>query len=496
MAPIRLWGPTFVPRSGARIGTVTDMPRERITPGTVGAVSVAPLGHGSDSNEIVIPAPRSDGDELLPYPKGWRAGQSVKVTESDGSITEYELTRWRGLARAVDVDGRVYMIRRWRDTRAAAFAATERAGLEKLAALADARADSARAGALAAEGDLTSAVADLIAAVQTTPAWARLADTSRVAYGYAIDAILASGLATMLPRNVDAATIRQFLAETAIARGKGGAKQARAVLRKAFDLAVESSAMRVPTNPVLAARAAVPDVRVRDSGLDHKRAPSDREVEALLAALRADPEADRMAPGIRHKSAHGKSGKGAVNGKDIADLALLSFRTGERIGELGAAMWGEADLAACTLAVTGTLVCLPGRGTIRQPKPKTAGSARTVPLSADAVGMLRDRAAFFGIDLASLGDWAERPIFGSPQFPERWRDRRNLSRAVAALYDKHGLTYARGHAGRKWRVTSLVARGVPINKVADVVGHKSIATTLDYLGRQDRANDPQVIAAL
>lgn len=101
--------------------------------------------------------------------------------------------------------------------------------------------------------------------------------------------------------------------------------------------------MRVPTNPVLAARAAVPNVKIRDDGLDHRRAPSDEEVEALLAALRADPVAGRMAPGIRHKSAHDKTGEGAVNGKDIADLALLSFRTGERIGELGAAMWGAAD---------------------------------------------------------------------------------------------------------------------------------------------------------
>lgn len=472
------------------------MPRERIAPGTVGPVSVVPLGRGSVGNEVVISPPRSDGDEPLPYPKGWRAGQVVKVTDADGSISEYELTRWRGLARAVDVDGRAYMIRRWRDTRAAAVAATERAGLDKLAALANSRATSTREAALAAEGDLTSTVADLIAQVLSTPAWARLADTSRVAYGYAIDAILKSDLATMLPRNVDAATIRRFLADTATTKGTGGAKQTRAVLRKAFDLAVESSAMRVPTNPVLAARAAVPNVRIRDDGLDHRRAPCDEEVEALLAALRADPEAGRMAPGIRHKSAHGKAGEGAVNGKDIADLALLSFRTGERIGELGTAMWGEADLDAGTLAVTGTLVSLPGRGTVRQPKPKTAGSVRTVPLSADAVDMLRDRAAFFGVDLGSLDEWAERPIFGSPQFPDRWRDRRNLSRAVAAMYDKHGLTYGRGHAGRKWRVTSLVARGVPINKVADVVGHKSIATTLGYLGRQDRANDPQVIAAL
>lgn len=99
------------------------------------------------------------------------------------------------------------------------------------------------------------------------------------------------------------------------------------------------------------------------------------------------------------------------------------------------------------MRVSGTLVYLPGSGTVRRDKPKTVGSIRTVPLSADAVEALRARAEHFGIDPANLGDWADRPIVGSPQHPERWRDRRNLSRDVATLYTKQGLDYGRGHVG-------------------------------------------------
>lgn len=86
-------------------------------------------------------------------------------------------------------------------------------------------------------------------------------------------------------------------------------------------IAVETSALRTPFNPVLLARDAIPAVQVRNTGLDHRRAPTDAEVEALLLGLRSDPEAGVMIPGAgRSKSQHGAAGTAPVNGKDIADL--------------------------------------------------------------------------------------------------------------------------------------------------------------------------------
>jgi integrase len=93
-----------------------------------------------------------------------------------------------------------------------------------------------------------------------------------------------------------------------------------------------------------------------------------------------------------------------------------------------------------------------------------------------------------------MTDPTGRPIFGSPQFPDRWRNQASLNKAVKALFALHGLDWARGHAARKRRVTSLAERGVPTHKIADLVGHESIATTLGYLGR--RRHDDEVTAAL
>ena len=470
------------------------MPRNRIAPGTVGPVSTTPLGWPTTcrpdgdtptpEQERVIPLSSDSMGTPHPHPAGLKAGQSVKVETIDG-ITEWQVCRWRGLARAVDVDNSEHMIRRWRPTRAAAEAAVRQAGLDKLAQLARARQAQAEASRATAEGDTVTTVTDLIGQVLASPGFAKLAPKTRQDYRYASRYVVTAPIGGMLPRHVDVASVRRFLETTAAEHGRGSARHARAVLSRAMDAATESAAMRVAFNPVTAVRDAIPDVTVRSSALDHKRAPSDAEVEALLVALRADPEAGPMIDG-RHKSSHGAAGTAPVNGRDIADLALLLFRTGTRLGEAAGLRWADVDLTAGELHITGTLSFIAGEGTVRQDRTKTTTSTRHVPMSADLLAALVARAELFGIDGELDG---ARPVFGSPQHPERWRDYRNLSRAVALLFERHGLDYARGHVGRKWRVTSLVARGVPVAHVSDLVGHSSVATTYGYLGRGSAASE-------
>lgn len=472
------------------------MARERITPGTVGTVSVVPVGTTPDGDtEQVIPAPLTDGGEPLPYPKKWRAGGTYKVATSDG-VQEWTLTRWRGLARVVDVDGSQYQVRRWRGTKAAAENATEQAGLEKLAALAAARDNAAAALAQAAEGDTTTTVGDLLRAVFETPAYAKLAPRTAQEYRYRLPMILAhdSGtLAAMLPRNVDVAAVRSFLISFAQAHGRSSAAQAKAILRRAMDIATETAALRVPFNPVLVTRDAVPDVTVRPRR-DTKHVPTDAEVSAFLAALQRDPMAAPMI-GPRRKSRHGEAGS-VVNGADVADLLAFTYGTGARIGEASGLRWGDLVLApgAGTADVTGTVVALRGVGTVRQERTKTKRSTRTVPLSDGLVELLLRRAELFGVNLTDDEQLAH-PVFPSPQHHDRWREQRNLQRAIRDAYARHGLDYATSHTARRWRVTSLLDRSVAVGKVADVVGHTQVATTMRYVGR-GRATDEDVRAAL
>jgi len=432
----------------------------------------------------------------LPYPKGWQTGKRYKVHSDDG-IAEFTLTRWRGLARVVDADGTEYMVRRWRDTKAAAIAATERAGQEKLAALESARLRAAQSAALAAEGDLTTTVGDLLEQVMVSPSTTKLAPRTRGEYVYVSAAVRehdGGALAAMLPRKVDVATVRAFLESFAQEHGTYGAVRAKALLRKAMDLAAESNVMRAPINPVAACRDAIPNVKVQQRRHETKHTPTDAEVEAFLSALRDDPAAGPMV-GPRLKSRHGEAGS-VVNGTDVADLLAVTFGAGLRIGEATALRWADLTLRNGNGAakVSGTVIWVKGQGAVRQERTKTRGSSRTVPLRDDLVAMLRERALLFGIDMADPEHLA-RPVFPSPQRHGRWRDPSNLAKAIRSAMDRHGLEWASSHTGRRWRVTSLLDRGVPLRKIGDVVGHVRLETTLGYVGR-DRATDDDVRAAL
>jgi integrase len=476
------------------------MGRPRLAPGQVGKVTLTPVGHRVDDasrKKVVIPALSTDGGDPLPYPKSWRAGEAVKVPTELG-LDEFVINAWRGDARVRDVDGRTIQVRCERPTRSAAESGTRQVGLDRLASLAQQREQAAAVAAEAARtkdaGDTTTTVADLVARVLDAPAFAKLAGKTQQDYRYASRHILDDPIAALLPRDVDVAAVRRFFEACAQEHGRGGAKHARAVLSRALSAATESAALKVPFNPVQLAKDSIPDVKVRETGLDHTKAPTTAEVETLLAALRSDPAALPMTPGKRHKSGHGAAGTGRVNGADIADLALLLFHTGARIGEVAALRWADLDFEQQTIEISGTLSLLAGQGTVRQNKTKTRSSTRAVPMSPDVVAALAARAEFFGFDPADPAI-ADRPVFGSPQRPESWRDYRNLSRSIKTLFTKHGLEYARGHAGRKWRVTSLVERGVSVHKAADFVRHGSVKTTFGYLGR-GRQTDDDVRAAL
>ncbi|MBM9467168.1 tyrosine-type recombinase/integrase [Nakamurella leprariae] len=467
------------------------MPRHRIAPGSVGPIAVVPIGIDGDGAEFVIPRPTTDGGEVLDYPKGLRVGQPVKVETPTGMV-EFVPTRWRGLCRAVDVDGTEHMIRRWRPTKGAAEAATQRAAEDKLAELARRREAAVLAAAEAADGDRTTTVADLVARVLASPDVARLAAKTQQDYRYASQHITGHPIGTMLPREVDVAAVRDFLRDCAEGHGKGGTVHARAVLSRAFDLAVETAALRVPMSPVVGARNAIPNVVVRTTGIDHHRAPTDQEVRALLSGLTRDPRARAWYPGTgRAKARHGHMAE-RFNGLDVADLAAIMFATGSRIGEVAGLRWQDVDLVAGTVNISGTLTTRAGTGTVRQESTKTRGSTRVVPLASWARAALARRARRFGINMENP---PASPVFGSPAKPEQWRDPRNLSRAVAELFARHGVDFARGHSARKWRVTSLAERGIPVHKIADLVGHTKIETTSGYLGR-GRQTDPDVVAAL
>jgi integrase len=434
--------------------------------------------------------------------------QGIKP-DSFGDISVREYTdadpakRWRGLVLVVDLDGAQYQIKRLRATKGAAATATRLAAEGKLAhlryrreaaaeAAAQLEAEAALAEQLANLGDLTTTVGDLVRHVMASPEVRKLSPGTIANYTSACKPILASKVATLRPRELDVAGVRDYLEAHANGHGRTSAQMAQAVLNRAMNRAVESRAMMTPFNPVSAARRAVPNVTVRPSRIDHKTTPDEATVDAMLAALRDDPYFGAMM-NPRRKSAHGKPGTAEPNPLDVADIMTLMYWTGTRVGEASALRWGDLHFGESAYAeITGTAqfvsraaaqaAGLNEHGTIRLERTKTAKSHRLVPLISDVATQLQQRAALMGVDLADPAHLM-LPVFPSRQRRDRFRDASDLRKAIKEAQGKHGINHAATHVARKAYITRMSDAGVPDSKISDAVGHVRIAQTQSYIGR-------------
>jgi integrase len=159
-------------------------------------------------------------------------------------------------------------------------------------------------------------------------------------------------------------------------------------------------------------------------------------------------------------------------------LYVLALTTGMRQGELLGLKWTDIDFTAGTLAVRRALQWQRGNGLVFV-EPKTARSRRKIHLSQTALAALRvhkDRQAF---DRHVLGsEWNEHGLvfcdfLGEPLSPTN--ETKRFQRASAAA----GLPAIRFHDLRHTAATILLAKGVHVKLVSEMLGHSTIVLTLD-----------------
>lgn len=160
------------------------------------------------------------------------------------------------------------------------------------------------------------------------------------------------------PARVDAA-----LRSMRGAHGPTMARQARAILRGALQLAVMAGVLG--TNPV------------RDvSPIKSKGQPKG------ATALTADQLRDLLAK---------LGASDYCRDRDLADPIVLLIATGLRRSELLALRWTDYDDQAGTITVAGKVVRVSGRGLARVDETKSAAGRRIIPLPRFAVETLRAR---------------------------------------------------------------------------------------------------------
>jgi integrase len=168
----------------------------------------------------------------------------------------------------------------------------------------------------------------------------------------------------------------------------------------------------------------------------------------------------------------------AAGGDRLESLYILAIHTGMRQGEMLALRWQDVDLENAVVSVRRTLTRSGGRVVFGEPK--TNKSRRSIRLTSQAVEALRGHLERQLRDMEILGDRYQDQglVFatdtGGPINPSNLRQR-----SFASLLTRAGLPHMRFHDLRHTCATLLLSRGVHPKFVQELLGHATIAITLD-----------------
>lgn len=242
------------------------------------------------------------------------------------------------------------------------------------------------------------------------------------------------------------------------------ARQARNVMSQVMMMCVRYGA--APVNPVRDA------VTVRKPRRDGVRTISLEDIALLRKAVREWEDRPALLRGRRNVTL-------------LPQIVDTMLGTGLRIGECLALRVEDLDLDAPipTLTVTGTVVRADGR-LVRQPKPKSDSSRRTITLPTFVVTAIRT-----SLDLGLDGgpdDLVFPSTKGSPRSPGRVRDQlREAQQGTGIDVTPHDF---------RRTVATQVARGTTLANATALLGHADESTTSrHYVQRIHVAPDLRVV---
>jgi integrase len=158
-------------------------------------------------------------------------------------------------------------------------------------------------------------------------------------------------------------------------------------------------------------------------------------------------------------------------------LLVLAITTGMRRGELLALRWKDVDPDRGVLAVTGSLQG-ESRPTLSIGTPKS-GKSRSVALGNVAVTALREHRKRQAQEQLLVGsEWRDLGLVFSTEFGD-FLSPTTLRLALRRALTRAGLPTIRFHDLRHSAATLMLSRGVHPKMASEMLGHSTIAITLD-----------------
>jgi len=167
----------------------------------------------------------------------------------------------------------------------------------------------------------------------------------------------------------------------------------------------------------------------------------------------------------------------AARGHRLWFFILMGITTGARRGELTGLRWSDIDLAKGVVHIRRTIVRLRKLGFVAN-EPKTASGARKIRLTQIVIDGLEEQKRYIAAIRRHAGSaWKENDLL----FPNKhggYLDRWVISRQFQRVLEKAGLPYMRLHDLRHSAATLLLAAGVNVKVVQEMLGHSDIRITL------------------
>lgn len=192
---------------------------------------------------------------------------------------------------------------------------------------------------------------------------------------------------------------------------------------------------------------------------------------AVLVPTPAGPRA----PGRSLTVAEAKALLVTAQGHPLEAALVLALTSGLRPGELLALRWDDLDLDAGLLRVSRAIVRRGGR--VELGKTKTPTSRRQLLLPDLAVAALREHRVRQGLQRQAAGEsWQDCGLV-FPTGLGTLLDPANLRRSLSQLTERAGLGHWHPHELRHSAASLLSAAGVPLEEIADLLGHATTRVT-------------------